>query len=154
MKLLRVIGTLKKTAGGPQEAIQHITTALNELGHQTEIVTLDAKGTLGLSDIPAIIHPIGPSIGKYLYNNHLIPWLLENYNRFDAIIVHGIWQYHSFATWIAAKKRNFPYYVYTHGMLDPWFKYKYPVKHIKKCLYWPWAEYPVLRDAKAVLFTS
>jgi glycosyltransferase involved in cell wall biosynthesis len=38
-------------------------------------------------------------------------------------------------------------------MLDPWFKQKYPLKHLKKWLYWPWGEYRVLRDAKAVLFT-
>ena len=42
--------------------------------------------------------------------------------------------------------------------LLPWhvrsrFKYKYPLKHIKKWLYWPWAEYRVLRDARAVFFT-
>jgi len=29
-------------------------------------------------------------------------------------------------------------------MLDPWFKHAYPLKHLKKCLYWAWA----------VLFTS
>jgi glycosyltransferase involved in cell wall biosynthesis len=39
-------------------------------------------------------------------------------------------------------------------MLDPWFKKRYPLKHLKKWLYWPWAEYRVLRDAQAVLFTS
>ena len=39
-------------------------------------------------------------------------------------------------------------------MLDSWFKRTYPLKHLKKWLYWPWADYRVLRDAKAVLFTS
>jgi len=39
-------------------------------------------------------------------------------------------------------------------MLDPWFKRSYPLKHLKKLLYWPWGEYRVLRDAAAVLFTS
>jgi glycosyltransferase involved in cell wall biosynthesis len=39
-------------------------------------------------------------------------------------------------------------------MLDPWFKRTYPLKHLKKMLYWPWAEYRVLRDARAVFFTS
>jgi glycosyltransferase involved in cell wall biosynthesis len=38
-------------------------------------------------------------------------------------------------------------------MLDPWFKTRYPLKHLKELLYWPWAEYRVLRDAAAVLFT-
>src|SRR5258706_5140390 len=39
-------------------------------------------------------------------------------------------------------------------MLDPWFKRAYPLKHLKKWLYWPWGDYRVLRDARAVLFTS
>jgi glycosyltransferase involved in cell wall biosynthesis len=38
-------------------------------------------------------------------------------------------------------------------MLDPWFKKRYPLKHLKKWMYWPWADYRVLRDARAVLFT-
>jgi glycosyltransferase involved in cell wall biosynthesis len=38
-------------------------------------------------------------------------------------------------------------------MLHPWFKKQYPLKHLKKWMYWPWAEYRVLRDARAVLFT-
>src|SRR5687768_3918369 len=39
-------------------------------------------------------------------------------------------------------------------MLDPWFKRTYPLRHMKKLLYWPWAEYRVLRDAAAGRFTS
>jgi glycosyltransferase involved in cell wall biosynthesis len=39
-------------------------------------------------------------------------------------------------------------------MLDPWFKETFPLKHFKKWLYWPWADYRVLRDAAAVIFTS
>jgi glycosyltransferase involved in cell wall biosynthesis len=39
-------------------------------------------------------------------------------------------------------------------MLDPWFRRTYPLKHLKKWLYWPWADYRVVRDARAVLFTS
>jgi glycosyltransferase involved in cell wall biosynthesis len=38
-------------------------------------------------------------------------------------------------------------------MLDPYFKQRYPLKHFKKMLYWPWADYRVLRDANAVFFT-
>jgi hypothetical protein len=38
-------------------------------------------------------------------------------------------------------------------MLDPWFKRTYPLKHLKKWLYWTWGDYWVLRGARAVLFT-
>jgi glycosyltransferase involved in cell wall biosynthesis len=40
-----------------------------------------------------------------------------------------------------------------HGMLDPWFKTAYPLKHLKKSVYWRLVEHAVLRDARAVIFT-
>jgi glycosyltransferase involved in cell wall biosynthesis len=55
--------------------------------------------------------------------------------------------------WRALKGTATPYFVFTHGMLDPWFKRTYPLKHLKKWLYWPWGDYRVLRDARQVLFT-
>jgi glycosyltransferase involved in cell wall biosynthesis len=68
--------------------------------------------------------------------------------------VHGLWQYHGLATRRALRGTGVPYYVFPHGMLDPWFKHQYPLKHLKKQMYWPWAECRVLRDAQAVLFTT
>jgi glycosyltransferase involved in cell wall biosynthesis len=90
---------------------------------------------------------------KYGFSARLIPWLRTNSSRYDAVIINGIWQFHSFATWRALHRSNTPYVLFTHGMLDPWFKKEYPLKHVKKWMYWPWAEYRVLRDAQAVLFT-
>ena len=70
------------------------------------------------------------------------------------MIVNGIWQYNSFGAWRVTPHSSTPYVVVTHGMLDPWFKRAFPFKHLKKWLFWPWADYRVLRDAAAVLFTS
>jgi glycosyltransferase involved in cell wall biosynthesis len=69
------------------------------------------------------------------------------------VVVNGIWQYNSLGVFRALRSGRTPYFVFPHGMLDPWFKHTYPLKHLKKWLYWPWGEYPVLRNAKAVCFT-
>ena len=83
-----------------------------------------------------------------------MPWLRRHRAQYDAVIVNGLWQYHSFGYLAGAFHRtSTPYYVFPHGMLDPWFKRRFPLKHLKKWLYWPWADYRVLRDARAVLFT-
>ena len=47
-----------------------------------------------------------------------------------------------------------PYVLFIHGALDPWFKRRYPLKHLKKWLYWPWGDYRVIRDAARVLLTT
>jgi glycosyltransferase involved in cell wall biosynthesis len=87
------------------------------------------------------------------YSPKLIPWIRAHHRAYDFVIVNGIWQFSSFGTWCALRGSGRPYHVFPHGMLDPWFKERYPLKHLKKWLYWPWAEYRVLRDAAAVLFT-
>ena len=49
---------------------------------------------------------------------------------------------------------NIPYFVFTHGMLDPWFQKYYFLKHLKKTLYWRLIENKILFGAKAVIFLS
>lgn len=154
MRLLQIIGTLDPAYGGPIEALTQGTRTLQMLGHDSETVTLDDATAPWLEEYPGIVHALGPSFGKYRYNARLVAWLRERASSFDVVIVRGIWQYQSFGTWIASKKEGFPYFVFVHGALDPWFKEAYPLKHLKKWLYWPWAEYRVLRDATGVLFTS
>ena len=96
---------------------------------------------------------MGPGRSYYRYAPRLLPWLRQHAKDYDAVIVNGLWQYTTHATWRALNKGSVPYYVFTHGMLDPWFKRTYPLKHLKKWLFWPWADYRALRDAKAVFFT-
>ena len=107
----------------------------------------------GCADLPLPVHAVGPSLSSYCYAPRFIPWMRRNASRYDHVIVNGIWQFHSFGTRQALRTLGIPYFLYTHGMLDPWFKRTYPLKHLKKSLYWPWAEYRVLRDAQAVCFT-
>lgn len=118
-----------------------------------EVATLDEPGMPWEAGFPAPVHPLGPTHRKYGYAPRLAPWLRERLPGFDAVIINGLWQYHGLAAAHAARCAGKPYFVFPHGMLDPWFRRRYPLKHLKKWLYWPWAEYRVLRDAHAVLFT-
>jgi glycosyltransferase involved in cell wall biosynthesis len=153
MRNLHIIATINPKAGGPIEGIRQMGLRKTELGHTLEVLTLDDPDASFVKDFPLKVHAIGPSHGHFHYNSRLVPWLRLNANKYDSIIINGLWQYHAFGAWRALHHMKVPYYVFTHGMLDPWFKITYPLKHIKKWLYWPWADYRVLRDASAVLFT-
>ena len=98
------------------------------------------------------VHAFGPVRPGYGYTPRLVPWLLANAPDYDAVFVHGLWQYPGLAVRRALRGRR-PYFVYPHGMLDPWFSRAYPLKHAKKWVYWQLFERRVLRDASAVLFT-
>lgn len=154
MRLLRIIGTTDPAMGGPWEAVLRSTPILAEMGHETEIVSLDPpdapwNGRAGLT-----IHAIGRDLGRYRYAPRLVPWLRRNAGRFDAAIVHGIWNYASLGAWRALRGTSVPYFLFIHGMMDPWFRNAYPLKHVAKLIYWLALEGRTLRDARCVLFTS
>jgi len=154
MKIIHIISSINPKGGGPIEGIKQLRLPLSVLGVEIEIVCCDAPDApwIATCSLP-IVHALGPAKSSYAYTSKLIPWLRENAPRFDAVIVNGLWQYHGLAVRQALASTKVPYFVFTHGMLDPWFKRAYPLKHLKKWLYWPWAEYRVLRDARAVIFT-
>lgn len=135
------------------EGVRQIARAAREWGQETTVVSLDRPGEPYLEGNAFRSVAMGPALLRYGYTPKLAPWLRAHAPEFDAVIVNGIWQYSSFAVWRALRGSKVPYFVFTHGMLDPYFKRSFPLKHFKKLLYWPWAEYRVLRDACAVLFT-
>ena len=155
MRLLHLIHSADPASGGPVENIRQMAAIYRARNIEAEVVTLDPPNASYLRDFPIEVRTLGTTnAGKYGYSPKLVPWLRQNHRKFDCVIVNGIWQFHSYACWLALNKTETPYVVFTHGMLDPWFRRHYPIKHIKKWLYWPWAEYRVLRDAKVVVFTS
>jgi glycosyltransferase involved in cell wall biosynthesis len=153
MKLLHVIPSMNPRGGGPMEGVVQMARIHLSKGVNVEVVSFDEPDAEYLARLPMKVNGLGRGFLKYGYNRKLVPWLNENVKKFDVVIINGIWQYHAFGAWRVLRNSKIPYFVYTHGMLDPWFKKNYPLKHLKKCLYWPWADYRVLRDAKAVLFT-
>jgi len=154
MRILHVIPSLNPAGGGPIEAVTRLGLEYQRQGTDVHVLTLDDPKSAWLKDFPLPRHALGPAFLKYRYTPRLVPWLRQHAREFDLVVVNGVWQYTSFAVWRALRDTKTPYVVFTHGMLDPWFKRQYPLKHVKKWLYWPWAEYRVLRDATAVLFTA
>jgi glycosyltransferase involved in cell wall biosynthesis len=154
MRYLHVISSLNPETGGPAEGVLRLTEASLSQGHEVEIATLDPPEAAWHLGLPCPVHALGPTrLGAFSYAARLLPWLTQNITDHEAVIVHGLWQYHGLAVRRAARQAGTPYFVFPHGMLDPWFRRTYPLKHMKKQAYWPWAEFRVLRDARAVLFT-
>lgn len=154
MKVLHCIHSVNPAGGGPIEFIRQVVQLHLRRGTEIEIICLDSPDDPWVKDFPCPVHALGPGFLSYGFSWRWFQWLRANRKNYDIVVVNGIWQYSSLGTWLALKDTDTPYVVFTHGMLDPWFKQHYPLKHLKKSLYWPFAEYWVLKDAKAVLFTS
>jgi glycosyltransferase involved in cell wall biosynthesis len=96
---------------------------------------------------------LGPGWGIYGYTRHAIRWLKANLSRYDLVIINCIWQFNAVVVHRALAGTSVPYAVFTHGMLDPYFKNRYPLKHLKKVFYWHGILRNILRDASTVFFT-
>ncbi len=153
LRILHVIYSLSLKHGGPPEGLRQLAEGYRQEGIDVEVVSLDGPEEAFLKELPFKVHALGPVKSVYGYSPRLLPWLRTHAEEYDAVVINGIWQYNSLAAWRAVKNR-LPYAVFIHGALDPWFKERYPLKHLKKILYWRAFQYPVLRDALAVLFTT
>lgn len=154
MKFLRIISSTNPEGGGVVESVIQSALAIELLGHSVELLCLDDPQAKWLANLAVKTYAVGPAKGSYGYSPKLLDWLQQHHADYDHFIIDGLWQYHGLAARSILLKNKRSYYVYTHGMLDPWFKITYPLKHIKKWLYWPWGEYRVLRDASHVFFTT
>jgi glycosyltransferase involved in cell wall biosynthesis len=161
MKVLRVISSMNPENGGPCQGIRNSVPELSKLGVISEVVSLDAPDSSFLNKDSFPIRAIGPAKNAWCYNAQLLPWLIKNLNKYDVVIVHGLWQYHGYAVYKAIKHlrkygRQFPkYYVMPHGMLDPYFQKSSgrKLKALRNKIYWKYLESYVVNNADGLLFT-
>lgn len=166
MKLLHIIATADPASGGPIEAVIRIEDALakSRPDISQEVATLDQQTSTFLRSFPVPIYPLGHHAGKlsyiskmltrYRYSSQLVPWLRSNAGKYDAIVVHGLWNYASAGAWLGLRSSNTPFFVFVHGMLDPWFSKGRPIKTIMKRILWVASERHLLENSRAVLFTG
>src|SRR4051812_32856139 len=153
MKILHLISSIDPTHGGPSEAVKNLGAANVRAGHVVEVATLDGRDAPFVADFPLPLHCFGPSLLKYSFAPRLVRWLREHRIDYDAVVVNGLWQFNSYAAYLALHGTDTPYYIYPHGMLDPWFKRAHPLKHLKKSIYWNLIQHRVIAGARAVFFT-
>jgi glycosyltransferase involved in cell wall biosynthesis len=154
VKILHVMRTLDPAWGGPTEGARNLTSQAVARGYEAEVLCADDPASSWLEAWSVKVHAVGPGKFKYGFTTGLDRWLARNLGRFDVVIVHSIWMYFSYAVWKASRRIPVPYFLFIHGALDPWFKKQYPLKHVKKTIYWKALEHKVLRDAERVLFTT
>jgi glycosyltransferase involved in cell wall biosynthesis len=155
MNILHVIRTMDPAWGGPVEGVRNIAQQAEAAGHNLQITCLDPPDSPWLRTLRVRVNAIGGArLGRFGFSRRLDNWLAEHAHEFDVLVSNGIWMYFSSAVRRAAIRAGIPYFVFTHGALDPWFKRHYPLKHIKKQVYWSFFERKVFRDASAILFTT
>lgn len=156
MKVIHIVSGMDLKAGGVTQAVLSIGEGLQAQGVDNEIVCLESDDKQ-MQYLPFTTHRQGPAKTPWKYGKNLIPWLRQNWERFDAVIVHGLWQYHTYAAYQVWKEKDKskPIYVMPHGMLDPYFQKAKGrrLKAIRNWLFWKLVERNIVNNATALLFT-
>lgn len=162
MKVLHVIATADPTSGGPIEGIIRQNEATKDICER-ELVTVDPPTAPFLESFGLRVHALGRDpdasfnrgfLRHYGYTPRLVPWLRRHAREYDVVIVNGLWNFTAFGGAMTLPSQRTPYFVFTHGMMDPWFKKTYPLKHFVKIAFWLLAEGRLLAGARSVFFTS
>jgi glycosyltransferase involved in cell wall biosynthesis len=141
-------------------------SVLSGQGCYQEILSLDSPLDPWTKTMPMKLHTMGLRNPRYLawrkkipwmhygYTPHFVPWLKENAGRYDAIVIHGLWNYAALGSWRALARSPTPYFVYAHGMLDPYFNKIQPLKASAKQILWWFSEGRLLANARNVFFAT
>ncbi len=164
MRILHIIPSVDTTQGGPIEGVNRMGEVLAGLGITQELLTLDPMGSPLAIEHKRTVHALGepapPGAGlidRFRRWAHYSPvardWAKLRVHDYDAVVVNSLWNYATRIARLSLVGSGIPYVVYPHGMLDPWFRRRYPIKHAAKQLLWWFNEGVLLRNADAVLFT-
>src|SRR5262249_11784212 len=104
MRILRAIRSVNPEVGGPIEGILQVSRALKALGHEVALLSLDAAGDPWVQNSVLPVHAVGQGGRKYGYAPRYLRWLRAHHAEYDAIVVSGLWQFHSYGTWRALRQ--------------------------------------------------
>ena len=150
-KILRIITSINPKFGGPTATIIDTSLMLIKQGFEVDILTSDMKKNFFFKSNKIKIINKGPTIfGNYNFNLKQFLWLRKNRNKYDAFIVHGLWQFKTLMARILLKEK---YFVFIHGQLDPFFSENF-FNRFKKKVYWFLFERKNLLYSKPILLTS
>lgn len=168
MRLLHIIGSLDPSTGGPCQVIRSLVPELEQLGMYSHVVSLDRPGAHFINKDAFKVFALGPGKTSWHFCVKLLPWLVSNLSKYDSVIVHGLWLYHSFAVRRAVQhlrkvkrqKHNVDYempkvFIMPHGMLDPYFQRapERKFKALRNAVFWTLVEGKAVNEANGLLFT-
>ncbi|RRB04265.1 glycosyltransferase [Larkinella rosea] len=158
MQILHVVSGLDPKSGGVSQALQTMIKGLSALSVRSEVVTLDDPQAVYLQQMAFPVYATGPTKSSWQYSPNFRSWMDDHVAKYDLVLVHGLWHYHTYGTyqaWAQLKSKKPRLYVMPHGMLDPWFQRAAgrKLKALRNWLFWRLIENILINKADGLLFT-
>lgn len=156
-----MIPSVSEKHGGPSYAIKSFVRASKLAGIETVVATTDDDGDDARMNVPLNRAVARDGINYFFFRLDLVPykisfalarWLKRHVAEFDAVHIHALFSFSSFAAARAARKHGVPYVVRPLGVLNRWgMQNRRP---LLKRLSLQLVELPLLRCAAAIHYTS
>lgn len=159
MTVLHVLSSLNPKTGGVSLAVHNFIVASETSEYKHEALCFDFANEDFIKEKSYTVHALGRGKTAWNYHPKLIAWLAEHLFEYDAVIIHGLWQYQSYAIMSSLekldKKKVPDLFVMPHGMLDPYFQRAKGrrFKAIRNVIFWYLIEKKLINKAKGMLFT-
>ncbi len=163
MKLLHITAGMDPKLGGVCQALKTMIKGLKSFkGIENEVVSFDDPDASFIDQNLCKINALGAGKGPWFYNASYFNWLVVHLQKFDVVILHGLWNYQGYGLIKALqllKKNNASFstkfFVMPHGMLDPYFQKAEgrKLKAVRNWFYWKLIEKNVVNQADGLLFT-
>lgn len=165
VKILHVLPTASRRAGGPPAFVGPAARNLTQLGYTVRIMTTDLALAPGASRqrhlSPGELHPAlaGTDCAVYptrwprriAYSPALTEALRTTVQEFDVVHIHSLWLHPQLAAFGAASAAGVPYIVSPHGALDPFLRRRGRVRKALTSAIW---QRRMLEQAKLIHVTS
>ncbi|BAS59583.1 hypothetical protein NIES2135_08880 [Leptolyngbya boryana NIES-2135] len=125
MRVLHAIGGLEQRTGGTARIAVNLCDALVHQGIETSLIaTVITRSGAELVDFSMIANRVHlferMNIERFTFSLPLRRWLTQNVRNYDLVHVHGLFSYSGYTSAAIARRRNIPYLIAPHGMLEPW----------------------------------
>jgi len=154
MRILHVINSCDPRGGGPIESIRQACGQLQRRGHDCTVICADEPGSQWLESPPEVeVHALGPAYTRYRLTFRFGRWLHAHAGEYQVAVIHGLWLYPDHNAGRILRKQGVPYFIYTHGLLDPALKSLFPVRGMIKAVSWRLFDRRLLAGSAGVFFT-
>jgi len=155
LKILHLISSIDPAGGGPIEGIKQLSKNFKKYNVEVTVCACDSPSAEYVikKDYFFNLNVFGKTRFKYAFNIKELIWVFKNIKNYDLIIVNGLWDFGGVIALIASIIFKTEYYVFSHGMLGPWFRKNNFFKNLKKNIYWKLLQYHICKHAAGVVFT-
>ena len=154
LPILHALHTVDPKAAGLTEDVLLLAAVHRNLRHRIEILTLDAPGTSWLQELGVPVHRVGGGNSHRVASRRFLQWLREHVSDYDCVMVSGISDCNAYRAWRVLRDTGTPYFIFAPQDLGVLSGLPRQIEKWKRQLCWPWAGYPLLREAHAVFFSS